>query len=83
MNSIKHHGRRALGSILVLLTSIVLITWAWNSAIPDLFALPSMHFKQAVGLTVLLIVVSFILHPGSRHSGGNNASPYHKKSMEG
>ncbi len=83
MNNLKHHGRRAFVSILAFLASILVISWGWNSAIPDLFGLPPMHFKQAMGLTVLLVVLSFILHLGSRHGRDSDASPYHKESIGG
>lgn len=83
MNNLKHHGRRAFISVLVLLASILVISWGWNSAIPDLFGLPPMHFKQALGLTVLLVVLSFILHLGSRHGRDRYPNPYHKESIGG
>ncbi len=83
MNNLKYHGRRAFIAILVLLASILVISWGWNSAIPDLFGLPPMHFKQAMGLTVLLVVLSFILQLGSRHGRDSDARLYHKESIGG
>ncbi len=83
MNNLKHHGRRALRSILVLLAAIIVILWGWNSAIPDLFGLQPMQFKQAMGLTVLLVVLSFILQLGSRYGRDKDANPYHKETIGG
>jgi hypothetical protein len=81
MNNLKHHGRRVLTSMVALLAAIILILWGWNSAIPDLFGLPSMHFKQAMGLTVFAVVLPFILHLGTRHCRDKDTNSYHKESI--
>ncbi len=50
MKNLKHHGRRLLGSVFELLTSIIAILSAWKSAIPDLFALPPHAFQTGNGI---------------------------------
>jgi hypothetical protein len=83
MNNFKPHGRRVFSSIVMLLVSVLVISWGWNSAIPDLFGLPPLHFKQAMGLTVLLVVVSSTLRMGARHGRDKLTNPYHKDLIEG
>ncbi len=83
MNNFKPHGRRAFSTILMLLALMLVISWSWNSAIPDLFGLPPLHFKQAMGLTVLLVVVSSTLRMGARHGRDKLTNPYHKDLIEG
>jgi len=82
MNNFKPHGRRVFSSIVMLLASVLVISWGWNSAIPDLFGLPPLHFKQAMGLTVLLVVMSFTLRMGARHGRDKLTNPYHKDLTE-
>jgi len=83
MNNFKPHGRRVFSTMLMLLALMLVISWSWNSAIPDLFGLPTLHFKQAMGLTVLLVVLSFILQLGARHGRDKLTNPYHKDLVEG
>jgi len=83
MNNFKPHGRRAFSTILMLLALMLVISWSWNSVIPDLFGLPPLHFKQAMGLTVLLVVVPFTFRMGARHGRDKRTNPYHKDLIEG
>ena len=83
MKNIKHHGRRIFSSILLLVISVILILWGWNSAIPDLFGLPPIQVNQALGLLVLGGVLTFILRPRSRVVQGNDTNACHRKSCGG
>ncbi len=82
MKNFNPHGRRVFSSIVMLLVSVLVISWAWNSSVPDLFELPPLHFKQAMGLIVLLVVVSFTLRMGARHGRDKLTNPYHKDLTE-
>lgn len=69
--------------ILALFVITILILWGWNSAIPDLFGLPVMKFKQAVGLLILASVVSLILRRGRCQSRKKGGSSFHTGSLKG
>ena len=71
---------RPQSRMLILLISVFLL-WGWNSAMPVIFNLPGIHFKEALGLMILLGIVSFFLHGGSRHSH-TKTDPQYKHSME-
>lgn len=49
---------------LALFVSTVLILWAWNTTVVTLFGLPAMRFKEAVGLLILAMGVSWVLRGG-------------------
>ena len=67
----RHYGRLSMQIVLIFFLVCSLVLWGWNSAIPDLFGLPALQFKQALGLTILLFIVSFLVgsgrSPGVRH----------------
>ena len=65
MTTFTNHGRKALLFTAGFIAATILLLWGWNSAIPDLFGLPAMQFKQATGLMILLGVSSVAL--GHRH----------------
>lgn len=72
MNRIKHHGSHIIKITIAYLIAALLLLWGWNSAIPDLFALPTIQFKQSIGLIILIGIVSFLLRCGRGHSRDKN-----------
>ena len=46
----------------------VIVLFSWNSFAPDLFQLPAMKFKQALGLVLFVGCLSFLLRLGGNHS---------------
>jgi hypothetical protein len=72
MNRIKHHGSHIIKITIAYFIATILLLWGWNSAIPDLFALPTMQFKQATGLIILIGTASFLLRCGRSHDRDKN-----------
>jgi hypothetical protein len=69
METFKQHGSHIVKVTLFFLAATVLLLWGWNSTIPDLFALPVMQFKQALGVMIVLGVFSILGRPGRRACG--------------
>jgi len=67
MNNHRQPGRQILMAILAFTTATILLLWGWNNAIPDIFGLPPIQFKQAMGLMVFFGIISLILRPDRRH----------------
>jgi hypothetical protein len=82
MKNLKHHGRRILSLILALLILMILVTWSWNLSLPDIFGLPSIQAKHAMGLILLTGILSFIFHLGSWQSSGRYPTLHHHESVE-
>lgn len=59
------HNRRMLSNVIfALLAGLFLATvvlFSWNSFAPDLFQLPAMQFKQALGLVLFIFSVAFLV----------------------
>lgn len=66
MSNFKQYGSHMIKLIFVFIVTAILLLWGWNSAIPDLFGLPAMQFKQATGLIIIVGIMSFFLGAG-RH----------------
>jgi len=49
----------------------VVVLWSWNNFAPDIFQLPEMKFKQALGLVLFTSCIAFILRIGGRHSNSH------------
>ena len=49
---------------LILFVSTTLLLWAWNNAITTIFSLPAIHFKEAMGLLILVFGIRFIFRGG-------------------
>jgi asparagine N-glycosylation enzyme membrane subunit Stt3 len=81
MKILKQHGRRTFSFMLVFLISAVLFLWSWNSTMPDLLGLLPIQFKQALGLIMLVGILSFPFHLGRWQGRRENASPYHNDSV--
>jgi len=62
--------RNVLISVVTIFGFCVLVLFSWNSFAPDLFQLPEMKFKQAVGLVVF--TGSVLLLARLALAGGNN-----------
>ena len=45
---------------LMLFVGATLVLWSWNNTLPAIFGLPTIHFKESIGLVVLALSVSFI-----------------------
>lgn len=58
-------------AILMLFIGATLVLWSWNNTLPVIFGLPSIHFKESIGLIVLALSISFIFRQG-RHSLRHN-----------
>ncbi len=82
MNNFKQHGTRMIKLIFAYVVATILLLWGWNSALPDLFGVPAMQFKQATGIMILIGAISFVLRCG-RHELKENASPCQDDSVMG
>jgi hypothetical protein len=82
MENLKHHGSQAFKLILALVLAAILLLWGWNSAVPDIFALPNIQFKQAVGLVTLIGVISLLIGAGNRRRGEGIIRSYHNTITE-
>jgi hypothetical protein len=83
MKTHKRHGSHVIKLTLAFLIATILLLWGWNIAIPDLFELPAMQFKQALGLMILIGTVSFLLRRSRGHGGEKSTSPHHNNSVMG
>jgi len=81
MNRLKHQGSHVIKITLAYLIASKLLLWGWNSAMPDLFALPTMQFKQAMGLMILIGIASFFMR-GCHSQDKSNGSLHHVSNME-
>ena len=57
----KKPWRMLLMALLGFFIFTVLVLYSWNSFAPDLFQLPHMQFKQAMGLVLFLFCLGFVL----------------------
>jgi hypothetical protein len=80
MKSLKQHGSHMIKLFLAFIVATILFLWGWNSAMPDLFGLPIMQFKQALGLMILIGIITFFLR-GGIDGRKENTSPYHYDSV--
>ncbi|MFQ5469713.1 MAG: hypothetical protein ACE5EH_05325 [Gammaproteobacteria bacterium] len=62
LQAIIHASKAAL----ILFVGATLVLWSWNNTLPALFGLPSIHFKESIGLILLALSISFIFRQG-RH----------------
>jgi hypothetical protein len=78
MKNLNRHGSRLIKLILAFIATTILLLWGWNSAIPDLFGLPTIEFKQAPGLMVLIVIVFVLLRSGHCHDREVSTLKYSK-----
>ena len=50
----------------------VVILFSWSYVMPEMFHLPRMHFKQALGATGLLFSAGFLLNSRWAHTQDNS-----------
>jgi hypothetical protein len=67
MNTFKNQAVQYMKITGLFLGATILLLWGWNSAVPELFSLPEMQFKQALGLMVLIGIFSGFV--GKRRAG--------------
>ncbi len=65
-NIMKTHQKRqiishSLIAIVTLLVSAVLVLWAWNTFIPEVFGLTAIQYKHSLALIILGFALSFVL----------------------
>jgi hypothetical protein len=51
----------SLIAIATLLVSAVLVLWAWNTFVPEVFGLTAIQYKHSLALVVLGFGLSFVL----------------------
>ena len=83
MNNLKQHGSQIFMATLAFIVATILLLWGWNSAMPYLFELPTIQFKQALGLMVLIGILSFFLRHRQRHNRRDHTSSSHHDSVVG
>jgi hypothetical protein len=49
---------------LLFLAVATLVLWSWNTVMPEIFELPSIHYKHATALVILIGTISLLLHTG-------------------
>lgn len=58
---------RGVGMLLLTVTTLSLVTHvSWNMFAPDLFDLPRIAMKEALGLVLMAGVVAFVLRHGAK-----------------
>jgi len=53
-------GKRVVFALIMILVCTIGLQWSWNAVASELFTMPSMQFKHALGLEILTGVVFFI-----------------------
>ena len=81
MNNLKQHGSQIFMATLAFIVATILLLWGWNSAMPDIFGLPTMQFKQAMGFMVLIGIVSFFLRRGRWHGANTHINRHYDHSL--
>ena len=61
MKNLKRYGSHMMKLILTFIVATLLLLWGWNTTIAYLFELPTIQFKQATGLMVLIGTISIFL----------------------
>ena len=59
---------RSLIAVGTLLVSAVLVLWAWNTLVPEVFGLTAIQYKHSLALMILGFGLSFILGNRTRTS---------------
>ena len=77
MHKVKRVSHKVVQVVAFLFISCVLLIWAWNNVMPELFSMPAIQFKQALGLMILMCLLSMFLSFG-RWFGKNS---YHSKTF--
>ncbi len=67
MRHTKHYGHLLIMTATSVFALALLLLWGWNSSMPILFGLPRMQFLSALGLMILLGIVSFTIDRPWRH----------------
>lgn len=74
----RHHRLKRLAHVAAAMLALaVLVTWSWNTVVPDLAAGPAIEFKHALALVALVASAGWLLSGvgsgrarcGSRRSG--------------
>lgn len=58
---------KVLATFALVAAAATLVLWSWNSFAPDVLGLDAIRFKQALGLTLLSLVVGRLMVGGSHH----------------
>ena len=57
------------------------VHFSWNMFAPDVFGLPRLEFRNALGMTILAAALSFIVRPRRRHAlQRSHSTPRHDRS---
>ena len=83
MKTLKHRGMYFFKLSLAVFVVTALLLWGWNSAMPDLFALPEMRFKQALGLVIVISIASFLFSGCRKHYCGKRSELHRRTSYVG
>ena len=59
----------SLTAVVALLVSAVLVLWAWNTLVPELFGLTAIQYKHSLALVILGFALSFLLGNRTRMNG--------------
>jgi len=59
---------RASKMALMIFIGVVLVLWAWNNALTTIFGLPTIQFRESIGLIILALGISFIFRPRRNHN---------------
>jgi len=54
------HARTFAKAFVILLLTTMALHWGWNAFAAEVLALPAIHFRQALALELLLIVVGAV-----------------------
>jgi hypothetical protein len=77
MKILKQHGSHVIKLTLAFIVATTLLLWGWNTAVPDLFGLPAIQFKQALGLMILLVIASVFTNFHRNHDRNTRVTQHH------
>lgn len=69
----RHRLRRLAHVAAALLVLAIVVTWSWNTVVPELAAGPSIEFKHALALVALVASVGWLLRGGGWRRADNRS----------
>jgi len=67
--------RRTLFAIGLNLIGAIVVTWAWNTVVPDLSDLQRFRFAEGLAIAVLIFMTGLLFGTGWKFVAGNDERP--------
>lgn len=74
--------RRVFLLLIVGMTFTIVVLFSWNSFAPHLFMLPEMQFKNALGLVLFIMCLSFLFRFGNKKPNWQKGSLFIDKELQ-